>query len=366
MTDLNDHLIKLIKLHGPISVSSYMTEALTNPKFGYYVNQNPFGKGGDFITAPEVSQMFGELVGLWFADIWLKMRRPVKVHLIELGPGKGTLMADLVRVLDVLPEFRNVLELHLVEASPQLIKVQKNALVNFKGKITWHETVKTALVAAEGDDMATFVIANEFFDALPIRQFQKGDLGWHERMVTVNEKGDGLINMLSPFPVQDVELPEHLKAADLHSIIELSPMAEYITGLISEHIKSNTGATLFVDYGYNEYRTGETLQAIEKHKYASIFERPGHADLSSHVNFCKIIDIAKTRGLKTHGPAMQGKFLNEMGIAERVRILNKSATPEQKKDILSALNRLIAPDEMGTLFKVLAMTSDHGLEVTGF
>ena len=262
MTDLNDHLIKLIKLHGPISISSYMTEALTNPKFGYYVNQNPFGKGGDFITAPEVSQMFGELVGLWFADIWLKMRRPVKVHLIELGPGKGTLMADLVRVLDVLPEFRNVLELHLVEASPQLIKVQKNALVNFKGKITWHETVKTALVAAEGDDMATFVIANEFFDALPIRQFQKGDLGWHERMVTVNEKGDGLINMLSPFPVQDVELPEHLKAADLHSIIELSPMAEYITGLISEHIKSNTGATLFVDYGYNEYRTGETLQSI--------------------------------------------------------------------------------------------------------
>ena len=366
MTNLNDHLIKLIRLHGPISISSYITEALTNPKFGYYVNQTPFGKEGDFITAPEVSQMFGALIGLWFADIWLKMKRPVKVHLIELGPGKGTLISDLIRVLDVLPDFLNTLELHLVEASPQLIEVQKEALKTFKGKITWHETVKTALTAAEGDDMATFVIANEFFDALPIRQFQKGDLGWHERMVTVDEKGDGLSTMLSPFPVPDAELPDHLKNAELHSVIEVSPMADYITRLISEHIKRNTGAALFIDYGYNEYRTGETLQAIEKHKFVDIFERPGYADLSSHVNFRKISDLAKQSDLKTYGPAMQGKFLTDIGIAERVQILNKSATSKQQKDILSALKRLIAPDEMGTLFKVLAIISDPDLEIAGF
>lgn len=366
MTELNDHLIKLIRLHGPISISSYMAEAMTNPKYGYYVNQNPFGESGDFITAPEVSQMFGELIGLCFADLWLKMDRPVKVHLIELGPGKGTLMADIMRVLDVLPEFRDALELHFVEASPQLITIQKQAISDFKDKATWHETIKSALTAAEDDDQATFIVANEFFDALPIRQFQKGELGWHERMVTVNERGDGLITMLSPFPAHDVTLPENLKKSDLHSIIEVSPMADYVTGLIAEHIKTFRGAGLFIDYGYNEYKTGETLQAVEKHQYADMYERPGYADISSHVNFRKLLDIVKHAGLTPLGPKFQGKFLNDLGIAERVRILNNNATPEQKKTILSELNRLIAPNEMGTLFKVVGMISDKDIEIAGF
>lgn len=343
-----------------------MTEVLTNPKYGYYVNQNPFGKSGDFITAPEVSQVFGELIGLWFADLWLKMDRPVKVHLIELGPGKGTLMADMVRVLNVLPDFLNVLELHFVEASPQLTEIQKEKLTDFTGKITWHETVKSALAASEVDDAPTYLIANEFFDALPIRQFQKGDLGWHERMVTVNENGDGLVTMLSPFPVQDVELPAALKIAGLHSVIEVSPMAEYVTNLIAQHIKTYSGAALFIDYGYNESRTGETLQAIEKHKYANIYERPGYADLSSHVNFGRMLDIVKFIGLTPLGPKEQGRFLSEMGIEERVKILSKNATPEQRKNILSAVKRLIAPDEMGTLFKVSGMVSTDKIEVAGF
>ena len=343
-----------------------MTEVLTNPKYGYYVNQNPFGKTGDFVTAPEVSQIFGELIGLWFADLWLKMDRPVKVHLIELGPGKGTLMADVIRVLSVLPDFLNVIELHFVEASPQLTQIQKEKLSDFQGKITWHETVKSALTAAEGDDAPTYLFANEFFDALPIRQFQKGDLGWHERMVTANETGDGLITMLSPFPVQDVELPAALKVAELHSIIEVSPMAEYVTNLIGEHLKTYSGAALFIDYGYTESRTGETLQAIEQHKYANIYERPGYADLSSHVNFGKLLDIANYVGLTTLGPKEQGRFLSDMGIEERVKILCKNATPEQKKDILSSVNRLIAPDEMGTLFKVAGMISSDEIEVAGF
>ncbi len=366
MTDLNEHLIKLIKLHGPIPVSSYMTEALTNPKYGYYVNQNPFGKSGDFITAPEVSQMFGELIGLWFADLWLKMDRPLKVHLIELGPGKGTLMADIIRVLDVLPEFLGVIDLHFVEASPQLIEVQKEKFHDFPGNKSWHETVKSALTAANADDEVTFIIANEFFDALPIRQFQKGDLGWHERMITVNEKDDGLTFMLSPFPVQDVKLPENLKAADLHSIIEISPMAEYLTAMIAEHFKDHSGAALFIDYGYNDYRTGETLQAIEKHKYANIFEKPGYADISAHVNFRKLLDIAGHLGVKTLGPTTQNEFLSAMGIEERVRILTQTATPEQKQDILGALVRLVAKDEMGTLFKVIGIISDEKLDAAGF
>lgn len=366
MTDLNDHLIKLIKLHGPITVSNYMTEALTNPKYGYYVNQNPFGKKGDFITAPEVSQMFGELIGLWFADLWLKLGRPVKVHLIELGPGNGTLMADVIRVLDVLPEFLKVIDLHFVEASPQLKNIQKEKFKDFNGNKTWHETVKSALNAANNDDEVTFIVANEFLDALPIRQFQKGDLGWHERMVTVNEKGDGLSYMLSPFPAQDAELPEHLKTATEHSIIEISPMAEYLTAQIAEHFKSHEGAALFIDYGYTDYQTGETLQAVEKHAYTDVFESPGYSDISAHVNFRKLYDIAEHIGIKALGPVGQGRFLSNMGIEERVKSLSENATIEQKKDILGGLNRLMAPDEMGTLFKVLGMISRTDIDVAGF
>lgn len=366
MTALNDHLIKLIKLHGPITVSNYMTEALTNPKYGYYVNQNPFGQKGDFITAPEVSQMFGELIGLWFADLWIKMEAPDKVHLIELGPGKGTLMADILRVLEVLPEFLERIDIHLVEASPQLSEIQREKFKTFDGNKSWHETVKSALETSEVEDEVTFIIANEFFDALPIRQFQKGELGWHERMVAVNENGDGLSNVLSPFPVQDVKLPSDLIDAELHSIIEVSPMAEYITAQIAKHFKRHQGAALFIDYGYTEYKTGDTLQAVEKHAYTDVFKRPGHADLSAHVNFRKLIDIIEHIGIRSTGPIYQGKFLTNMGIEERVKSLCENATLEQKKDILAGLNRLMAPDEMGTLFKVSGLVTRSDIDVAGF
>lgn len=364
MTPLLTHLIKLINMHGPIPVSSYMTEALTNPKYGYYVRQNPFGTKGDFITAPEISQMFGELIGLWFADVWLKMDKPEKIHLIELGPGRGTLMADFIRVLKVLPAFKQAIEIHFVEASPKLIEIQKDKLKKFEHKIQWHETVKSALNTAV--NAPTFIIANEFFDALPIRQFQKEVLGWHERMVSINEKGDGLTTMLSPFPIVDVTLPADLRDGEINSVIEISPMAEYLTVEICNHIKANGGAALFIDYGYTKHRTGETLQAIEKHKYADIYKNPGEADLSAHVNFRKIYEIIERVDLKPLGPIYQGKFLNNMGIEDRVKTLSKKASPEQTKDILRALNRLIAPDEMGTLFKIIGMISTNNIEVAGF
>ncbi|MEZ5759234.1 MAG: SAM-dependent methyltransferase [Emcibacteraceae bacterium] len=363
---LKDHLIKLIKLHGPISVSTYMSEALTNPHHGYYVKRNPFGKSGDFITAPEISQMFGEMIGLWFADLWLKMDRPFRVHLIELGPGRGTLMADLIRVLDVLPDFKKAVEIHLVEASPDLKEVQQDKLYRFPGKITWHDTVKSALDAAAVDDEATFLIANEFFDALPIRQFQKGELGWHERMVTVNEKDDGLTTMLSPFPLEDLILPEAVKDAELHSIIEVSPMADYITRLIADHISACSGAALFIDYGYTDYRTGETLQAVKDHKYTFIYDEPGWADLSAHVNFRKMADIIGQTGLKTLGPVSQGDFLNNMGIGERAALLSEKADGEKRETIMGELDRLTSPNEMGKLFKVLGIISDKKIETAGF
>lgn len=364
MTPLNKHLIKLIKLHGPIPISSYMTEVLTNPKYGYYINQNPFGIKGDFITAPQISQMFGELIGLWFADIWLKMNKPPKIHLLELGPGEGNLMADFLRVLKVLPKFTDAIEIHFVEASAKLIEIQKDKVKSFKGNKHWHETVKSALNAT--DDAPVFVIANEFFDALPIRQFQKSDLGWHERMVGINDQGDGLATILSPFPILDVTLPLELRDGKINSVIEVCPMGEYLTLEICNQIKANGGAALMIDYGYNKYRTGETLQAVEKHKYANIYDKPGKADLSAHVNFRKIHDIIKQTGLKPLGPVYQGEFLNNIGIEERVKTLSKNATTEQVNDILSALNRLVSPGEMGTLFKVIGMISDNDIEAAGF
>ncbi|MDG1004306.1 MAG: SAM-dependent methyltransferase [Emcibacteraceae bacterium] len=367
MSDLKAHLVKLIKFNGPIPISTFMTEALTNPKFGYYLNKTPFGNDGDFITSPEISQLFGELIGLWFADIWLKMDCPQKVHLIELGPGNGTLLSDLTRALSILPSFKNNIELHLVEASPKLIKIQKYALSKFTGKITWHETVSEALDASKGINAATFVLANEFFDALPIRQFQKCDLGWHERMVNLDPKGgEDFIYMLSPFPIQNFKIPKQLEEAAIHSIIEVSPMADNLTIIISEHLKKNSGAALFIDYGYNEYLTGDTLQAVKKHKYVDLLRHPGFADLSSHVNFRKISDIAKKIGLQVHETTSQQKFLTDLGINDRVNKLKTKATPEQIENLLSGVNRLISPKEMGTLFKVLGVTSDPSVEVIGF
>jgi len=368
MTALNDHLIKLIKLHGPLSISNYMTEALTNPKYGYYTKQIPFGEKGDFVTAPEVSQMFGELIGLWFADIWLKMKKPRTVHLIELGPGNGTLMADFLRVLKVLPEFLDTINLHFVETSKQLIEIQKEKLKEFPNNKTWHETVKSALSATNDEDgvEVTFIIANEFFDALPIRQFQKEELGWHERMVTVGESGKNLEIMLSPFPVHDVKLNENLVNAEQHSIIEVSPMTDFVVFEICKHFQKNKGAALFIDYGYDEHSTGETLQAVKKHNYQGIFELPGEADLSSHVNFKRIHDIVVECGLTPYGPAHQRQFLSAMGIEERTKTLLKEATPEQTQDMISALKRLISPDEMGTLFKVLGILSMENIEIAGF
>lgn len=367
MTALKDHLINLIHLHGPMTVSNYMTEALTNPKFGYYAKQTPFGQKGDFITAPEISQMFGELIGLWFADLWLKMERPSKVHLIELGPGRGTLMSDFLRSISVLPDLLKKIDLHFVEASAALRDQQKQKLSAYPNKKTWHDSVKNALDAAAKDDgfAATFIVANEFLDALPIRQFQKTDLGWNERMVNTDESGEGLAYSLAPFPVQDVKLPSAYDNAEMHSVIETCPMGEFITYEISKYFLKHQGAALFIDYGYDQYQTGETLQAVEDHKFASVLGNPGHADLSAHVNFIKTCDIAREVGAHATGPTTQGTFLKNMGIDQRAASLLKGANEKQAADIASAHHRLTATDEMGDLFKVCALSSSK-YEMAGF
>jgi NADH dehydrogenase [ubiquinone] 1 alpha subcomplex assembly factor 7 len=361
MTALKDHLVKIIKLNGPISISDYMMESMTNPQHGYYVNQDPLGERGDFITSPEISQMFGEMIGLWFADMWVKMNCPHKVNLVEFGPGRGTLMMDALRALRVIPDFLKAIDIHLVEASPELQKIQQKKIIH--PNINWHASVQKAI---EDNDAPIFIIANEFFDALPIKQYQKSGSGWHERMVSLNEAGNELITMLSPFPVQNLILPKELNLVEDHSIVEVSPMSDYIMSEISIQIKEKSGAALIIDYGYTRHQTGETLQAVKSHQYSNIYDNPGDTDLSAHVNFNRLQNIAKQVGTSTYGPIDQGDFLTALGIKQRALQLSTSTYAEQSSDITTSLNRLISPNEMGSLFKVFGISSQKNIVPAGF
>ena len=362
MNALESYLIKLIKAQGPISVATFMAEALGNEKHGYYMKQDPFGQEGDFTTAPEISQMFGEMVGLWHGVNWLNMGSPDKIHLIEIGPGRGTLMQDALRAMKVIPGLLDAIELHLVEMSPVLRKMQGEKLKEYKQPL-WHNRISDALTQANGDPV--LITANEFFDALPVRQFQKTESGWHERLVCLDEQ-ENLSLKLAPVPSPEQIIPSALHRADDGSIAEVCSVGENICSEISEYIQQNCGAALFIDYGHDVHGTGDTLQAVMKHKYVDILTDPGDVDLTTHVNFQRLKEIAHDCKTRTYGPTGQGKFLKSLGIEERTKVLLANASGNQEKDILAALNRLTDDSEMGVLFKVLALTDSSLSGVLGF
>ncbi|MEH6630084.1 MAG: SAM-dependent methyltransferase [Halopseudomonas aestusnigri] len=346
-------LAKRIKLEGAITIADFMADVLTAPKHGYYMSGEPFGAAGDFITAPEVSQMFGELIGVWCADTWYNMGGPTELNLVELGPGRGTLMADILRAAGMVPGFLQTLQVHLVEVSPNLKKKQKQALAGFN--ITWHQDL-TSL--PEGP---TLFIANEFFDALPIKQFERSPDGWCERLITLNEDGKELIFTLSP-PSKAIEslIPKNLCSAAEGAVVELSPIASTITDMISRHILDHGGAALFIDYGRDIPTATPSLQAIKSHKKHPVLKEPGTADISALVDFPTLVTTALNTGIAAHGPITQRDFLHSLGIEQRAEMLRKTGTDEQVVDITSAEHRLTDPNEMGTLFKVLALTHpDH-------
>ena len=357
---LLDILRRRIAAEGPITVAAFMADCLLHPEHGYYRSQEAIGLHGDFITAPEISQMFGELLGLWAADQWQRMGAPDKCYLVELGPGRGTLMRDALRAARALPSFRTALTPMLVEASTRLRKLQEAALAH-EGAV-WHEQI-----SALPKDAPILLLANEFLDALPVRQFQRGDDGnWHERCVGIDEASGRLQLQLDPraLPFDDL-LPQVLRDSPHGSLVESSPPVRAVAVEIAQRLKAQGGAALFIDYGYASAGVGETLQAVYRHTYADPLETPGLADLTAHVDFGSFALAAKRAGAAVHGPVGQGVFLERLGIAARAAKL-KQDNSAQAGDVDQAMRRLTAPEAMGTLFKVMALTAPESPQPAGF
>lgn len=350
MTDLLDHLQRRIRLQGALSVSDFMAEALGNPKHGYYMTRDPLGAAGDFTTAPEISQMFGEMIGLWLADCWGQLDQPEKVVLIECGPGRGTLMADILRAARMAPGFADALSVHLVETSPTLRKAQEKALSGHA--VTWHDTFETV-----PDDGVPFIVANEFFDALPVSQVQLTDQGWRERMVGLDADDNLALGLATAETPLAGLLSDTVKAqAKPDDVAELCPIGLGIARSMGARIQSRNGVGIFIDYGYGQSACGETLQAVRDHEYAPVLDVPGEADLTTHVDFEALAKAFAEAGAAPQPLLTQRQFLEHLGIKLRAEMLKKSANPDQAEAIDSALHRLTAKDQMGDLFKVLVVT----------
>ena len=347
--NLTAHLAARIRAEGPLTVAAYMEEALFHPRWGYYATRDPLGARGDFVTAPEIVQVFGELIGLWCADLWQRMGAPEPVLLVELGPGRGTLMRDALRAARVAPDFGRALRLHLVERSPVLRAVQ--ATLSADTKPTWHDTL------ASVPQGPMLLVANEFLDALPIRQFVRGKEGWRERVVAL--EGNELAFALLP---ADAKLGD----APLDAVREKRPEAGTLASDVARRLAASGGAALFVDYGYWPPAYGDTLQAVRRHRAHDVLAEPGAADLTAHVDFADFAAAAEEAGARVWGPVPQGVFLERLGIEARAARLIASADAEAAHLIRSGCRRLVDPAEMGGLFKVLALTDPAAPQPAGF
>jgi SAM-dependent MidA family methyltransferase len=347
MTALKGELKRQIAADGPMGIDRFMTLCLTHPRHGYYMGRDPFGRGGDFITAPEVSQIFGELVGIWCAAAWQIMDMPGVINLVELGPGRGTLMADLVRAAKVMPGLADALSIHLVEVSPALKTVQEKTLTAAGIKARWHDAF---------EDVPTgplVVVANEFFDALPLRQFVRTGTHFRERVVGLDGAGE-LVFGLGSDEVSPGAMPQWAQQAPEGAIVEVSPAREAVAEAIGARLAGEKGAALIIDYGHMASGSGDTLQAVRKHRSVDVLAFPGEADLTSHVDFAALGHALERGGVKVHGPVTQGEFLMGMGLREREEALKRRADQRQRIIISRAAQRLAAGVGMGQLFKVIA------------
>lgn len=349
-----DELLRDIRSGGAITVAEYMGRVAQQ----YYAHAVPFGVEGDFTTAPEISQMFGEMIAAWCVDVWQQAGRPAQVHLVELGPGRGTLMADMLRIAKNWPDFAKALSVHLVETSPQLRIVQADNL--YDATPQWHDSIDSL------PDGFSLVIANEFFDALPIHQFVKKRGVWLERAVGYDAEEEVLcFTTLSPEMDLKSMMPADFMAAPDGSFFEVSPVSLDIAEKLAAKINANNGAALVIDYGHALAGLGDTLQSIARHEYADVLEDPGTRDITAHVDFGTLAHAASAHA-RVHGPVTQGGFLNTLGIAARAEMLGAKATPKQRQQIMLDLHRLTAPSAMGDLFKVMCWTAkDSKLQPAG-
>jgi len=352
MTPLAGLLRRRIALEGPIAVAEFMALALGHPTHGYYATRDPLGAAGDFTTAPEVSQIFGELIGLWLADRWQAAGRPAVADLVELGPGRGTLMADALRAARVLPGFREAVAVRLVETSPALRRAQAAALSD--AAPAWLSSL--AELPETDPPRPLFLVANEFIDALPVRQFVRTAAGWRERVVALDPAAERFVFGLGPADPAGVALidPAVRAAAPEGAVAETRPAALGTMAALARRIAAGGGAALVVDYGHAVPAAGDTLQAVRRHAYADPLDAPGEADLTAHVDFAALAAAAREAGAAVAGPVEQGAFLGALGLHARAEALSR-ARPYRAADVAAAAARLAAPDAMGRLFKVLAV-----------
>ncbi|MBV8850145.1 MAG: SAM-dependent methyltransferase [Methylobacteriaceae bacterium] len=357
MNELMRELQEIITQEGPISLERYMSLALSHPRYGYYATREPFGAAGDFVTAPEISQMFGELIGLWAAEVWRLCGAQEPIRMVELGPGRGTLMADALRALRSVRGRANAIEVHLVETSPRLTDIQRQTLGAFELPVSWHASI------AEIPAGAAIFIANEFFDALPVQHFVRTENGWCERAVGLDGKRK-LAFGLRPYAAEEIRL-----TAPEGSVLELSAEARHIMRAVAARIASEGGALLAIDYGHTQTQCGETLQAMRSNRFVDPLDAPGECDLTAHVDFAALARAVEAAGARVHGPVTQAAFLSALGIAERARMLKRNANPAQGEAIDVALTRLTdcaTPTGMGQLFKAMAVTQTDMRAIPGF
>ncbi|MGJ4916568.1 class I SAM-dependent methyltransferase [Bradyrhizobium sp. SZCCHNR1015] len=353
---LHTEIKRLIKASGPMPVWRYMELCLMHPEHGYYVSRDPLGREGDFTTAPEVSQMFGELLGLWAASIWKATGSPQQFRLIELGPGRGTMMSDALRALRVLPPLYQTISVHLVEVNPVLREKQKATLTGLRN-VNWHESFD------EVPEGPSVIFANEYFDVLPIHQMIRRETGWHERVVELDDEENFVYGAAAdPTPGFELLLPPLVRAAPAGAIFEWRPNMEMMA--IARRIRDQRGAAVIIDYGHVRSDVGDTFQAIARHSFADPLKTPGLADITAHVDFDALARAAEAVGARVHGPVTQGEFLQRLGIETRALTLMQKASPEVSEDIASGLKRLTGGGRggMGSLFKVLGI-SDPAIPV---
>ena len=340
-------LARQIEGSGPISVAEYMRSANAE----YYGRADPLGVDGDFITAPEISQMFGEMVGMWLTDIWMRQNSPPHCHYVELGPGRGTLAADALRAM---ARFEFAPSVHFVETSDALRVKQAQAVPSARF---------CNAIDALPNDAPLLIVANEFFDALPVRQLVATHSGWRERVVG-RDRG----TTFTPMPgsqSMDAAVPVEFRNAGVDSIYETSPDASAIIYELAARLDRQGGVLLVIDYGYAQPGLGSTLQAVKNHQFADPFKNPGEQDLTAHVNFLEMANLARMRNLRVSGPVDQGPWLESLGLNQRAAGLAEHA-PERSEEIFAARNRLVNGDEMGSLFKVMAVSAQSWPQPDGF
>jgi SAM-dependent MidA family methyltransferase len=345
---LENKIVRLIEANGPLSVADYMAICLYDPEHGYYMTREPFGVSGDFTTAPEISQMFGELVAIWLFSSWHTLGAPSPVTLAEIGPGRGTMMKDMLRTFHrVDHSFAGRARIAMIETSPRLRDVQSATLGDEAGAIEWHDSMATL---PSGPLLA---VGNELFDAIPIRQYVKTGGRWCERAVGLDDTGD-LIFVAAAGSLDPALLPPDAASAPEGAIAETAPARTALIDAIAGRIAADGGVGLFFDYGYVRPALGDTLQALRRHAHVEPLAEPGKADLTAHVDFFSLAQTAKAHGLDAH-LMTQGDFLLGTGLIERAGKLGARADAATRRRLQDEAERLAGPDGMGTLFKVLAV-----------